>query len=222
MSIQHNLPSGNMRPFSYYTTSTGNLNLIDLQAVNGSRSFTANTTGTTPPAVGTPITILDSLYAGADGNYVVDSNNNLTNTNASGAANTFSYTGKFYYTGTTGTIYNQNVTIGYQGYSFTNSAITIASMTTAGQNVFVTTANVHGFMVGNEIAVTGVTGTNPPNGSWTVSTIINPTNFVYQCNAQSIPSGTMTVSTANLYARPVGTLVHRSFDGGIRFSTNSG
>ena len=42
------------------------------------------------------------------------------------------------------------------------------------------------------------------------------------CNALSIPSGTMTVSSANLYARPVGTLVHRSFDGGIRFSTNSG
>jgi hypothetical protein len=212
----------NMRPFSYYTVATGNLNLIDIQAVNGSRSFTANTTGTTPPAVGTPITILDSLYAGADGNYVVDSNNNLTNTNASGAANTFNYTGKFYYTGTTGTIYNQNVTIGYQGYAFTNSAITIAGMTTSGQNVFVTTANAHGFMSGNEIAVTGVTGTNPPNGSWVVSTIINPYNFVYQCNAASIPSGTMTVSGASLYARPVGTLVHRSFDGGIRFSTNSG
>ena len=212
----------NMRPFSYYTVSTGNLNLIDIQAVNGLRTYTANTTGTTPPAVGTPITILDSLSPGADGNYIVDANNNLTNTNALNAANTFSYTGKYYYTGTTGSIYNQNVTIGYQGYAFTNSSITIASMTTSGQNVFVTTANVHGFMVGNEVAVSGVTGTNAPNGSWVISTIINPTNFVYLCNASSIPSGTMTVTSANLYARPVGTLVHRSFDGGIRFSTNSG
>jgi hypothetical protein len=213
----------NNRPFAYYDTATGNLNLIDIQAVNGSRTYTANTTGTTPPAVGSPVTIIDSLYTGADGLYIVDANNNLTNSNASGAANTFTYTGKYFFTGPSGSVYNSGVTIGYQGRLFSNTAIAMASAAvgsgTLANVVTITTSTSHGLLVGNEIALTGA---STANGSWIVSTVISPTSFQFNTTGTFTPTtGAVTITNANLYPRPMGFATHRSFDGGVRFSTNS-
>ena len=205
----------NNRPFAYYYTATGNLGVTDVQAVTGSRSYTANVTVNTPPAIGTPIVMLDTIYSGADGIYIVDSNV------ISAGANTFSYTGKYFFTGTSGSIFNSGVTIGYQGLVFANATIALTSASASGNVVTVTTAQTHGLLVGNEIAMTGA---STANGSYVVSTVINP--YTFQYNTTGTPAGTptsgaLTLTSASLYGRPVGLAVHRSFDGGVRFSTNS-
>jgi len=207
----------NNRPFAYYVTSTGSLGVIDIQATTGSRSYTANVGTANSVAVGTPVVILDSLYAGADGLYIVDSNNQVT------GANTFTYTGKYFFTGASGSIYNNGVTIGYQGGVFSNAAIAMSSASvgsgaTANVVTVVTTGN-HGFLVGNEIALTGA---STANGSWTVCTVVSPTVFQFNTTGVYTPTtGAITLTNASLYARPSGLAVHRAFDGGVRFSTNS-
>jgi hypothetical protein len=215
----------NNMPYAYYVTATANIGLIDIQATNGTRTYVANTTGTKPPIVGTPITIIDSNFAGADGTYIVDANNNLTNANATGVANTFTYTGKYGYPAASGTIYNSGVTVGYQGATYSNSTIAIASAFVANANLVQVTTNVtHGLSVGNEI---GFTGANTANGSFAVSTIVSP--YVFQFNTTgtgvqvpaSMINTTLTTTAALLYPRPQGFGAHRPFDGGVRFSTNS-
>jgi hypothetical protein len=209
----------NNRPFAYYVTATGVTPLIDLQAVNNSRVYTGNTTGSISPAVGSAITILDSTFNGADGLYIVDSNNNLTLTNTTNAANTFTYTGKYFYTGTTGSIYNNGVTIAYNGSLFSNASITLSSVNVTGNVVSVVTSVPHGLALGNEIALTGA---STANGSWVVSTVTSPFAFQYNTSGASfVPTaGAATISSANLYVRPQGLALHRPFDGGVRFSTN--
>ena len=210
----------NNRPYAYYVTATGNIPVIDVQAVNGSRTYTANTTGVASPAVGTPFYIADTLYAGADGVYIVDSNNNPTLANATGAANTFNYTGKYYYTGTTGSIFNTGVTIGYNAATFSNAAISMTSASASGNVVTVITSVPHGLSLGNEIAMTGA---STANGSYLVSTITNPYIFQYNTTGSYVVpvSGAITLTGASLYVRPQGQAVHRPFDGGVRFSTNA-
>jgi len=78
--------------------------------------------------------------------------------------------------------------------------------------------NVHGLEVGNEIAVTGSSGTNV-NGSWVVARVESPTRFYYFPDAA--PSGSVNSGTKKLYPRPQGNSIHRAFDGGVKFSTNS-
>ena len=209
----------NNRPYAYYVTATGNLNLIDIQATNGSRSY-VGTAGTNllAPAVGSPIVVLDSQFAGADGLYIVDSNNNPTLSNVTGVANTFNYTGKYFYTRTSGSVFANNITIGYQGSVFSNSAITLSSLTNSGTLVTAVTSIPHGLVVGNEIGLTGSTAsTNAPNGSWVVASIFSP--YVFTFYVTNAPTGSITGGT--LYVRPQGLAVHRPFDGGVRFSTNA-
>jgi hypothetical protein len=207
-------------PFAFYTSATSNAGIIDITATTGSRLYVANTTNTRPPAVGSPVVILDSTYAGADGVYIVDANNNPSNSNALNSANTFNYTGKFYFTGSTGSIYNNGVTIGYQGGVYSNAAITIASAQIISQNIvqYVTTVP-HNLVVGNEV---GITGASTANGSWQISTVVSPYVFQYNTTGvQQYNAGSVTTTSALLYVRPQGLAVHRSFDGGVRFSTNA-
>jgi len=161
------------------------------------------------------------MYSGADGTYLVDAN--VT------ASNTFSYTGKFYYSAPNGSIFDITRTQGFQAYPYSNSAIAnsavISSVTagnivggTSGNLITVITSVPHGLSLGNEVGVTGLTGTNPPNGSWVVQTIANSSAFSYFCNAA--PTGAITTTTANIYARPLGLTVHRPTQAGIRFSVN--
>jgi hypothetical protein len=261
----------NNQPFAYYNVY-GTLNVSDVQAVFGSRIYTV--TSTNPPAVGTPVYILDTLYIGADGLYIVDSN----------TATSFSYTGRIYFTGTTGSILNAGVTAIYQGYVFSGSQMLLSNIVYNGNAITVFTQQPHNMALGNEIALVGTYATtNPPNGSWTVATI--PNAFAFTFYANSTPTGTVsiyantnvtytansnvttvssstgltqgmyvtgaaqltnntlisnvngttitlnnnvvssgstvaTVFQAVMYPRPQGTTLHRSFDGGVRFSTN--
>jgi hypothetical protein len=209
----------NNRPYAYYVTATGNIPVIDVQAVNGSRVYTANTTGVASPAIGAPFVILDTNYAGADGIYIVDSNNNPTLTNTTGTANTFTYTGKYYYTGITGSIFNTGVTIGYNATTFSGSNIAVSAATVSGNVVTVSTTVPHGLAVGNEIALTGA---STANGSWVISTVNSPYTFQYNTTGTYTPTaGSVTITNALLYSRPQGFALHRAFDGGVRFSTNA-
>ena len=202
----------NNTPFAYYVTATGNLNVGGITATNGSRTYIATTGSYPAPANGSPIAILDSLYSGADGLYIVDANSIVN------GANTFSYTGKFFYTGgnPTSNIINTGVTVGYQGYTFSNSSIAMASASVSGNVVTAQTVNPHNLAIGNEVALTGASSAN---GSWTVCTVQSANTFSFYANTFS--TGALTLTTANLYVRPQGLAVHRPFDGGVRFSTNA-
>ena len=175
----------NNRPFASYNFNLP-LTISDIQATNGTRTYVL--TPNNSLAVGTPIVISDSLYSGADGVYVVETSNSTA----------ISYTGKYYFTGTTGSIFNNNVSQAYQGslYSYSNIPILSAANTAAtSNNIQVVTSQPHGFVPGNEFALIGTTqtGSNTINGSWFVSGVTNSTAFTYytQNTAGSI------ISTSN-------------------------
>jgi hypothetical protein len=200
----------NNRPFAYYNV-TAPITITNITATNGSRSITVATT--TPPAAGSPVFIQETTWSGADGLYIVD-------TVSAGVS--FTYTARIPFTGTTGTIYTAGSSSVFQGYVYTGASIGAAGTATftpgTGTAVAVVTAIPHGLVVGNEIGVTGITGTNPPNGSWVVATVTSPTAFTFYANAAA--SG-LTVSSGLIYVRPQGNFLHRSYDGGIFFSTNA-
>lgn len=196
----------NNRPFAYYNTNNP-LTFTDVTATNNSRTITVATT--TPPAVGTAVFIQDTLFAGADGLFVVDSIVGGTS---------FSYTARFTWTGSTGSILQSGITTVYSGSIFTGASIGLTSITNSGTTVTVTTSVPHGLTIGNEISLTGTSATtNAPNGSWFVATVTSPTVFAF--TVINAPTGSITGGT--LYARSPGLSNHRSFDGGVTFSTNT-
>ena len=199
----------NNRPFAYINTFNP-IAVSDITATSNSRSITITSNGHGLSA-GTPIYVADTLFGGADGTYMIDS---VT-------TNTIVYTGRYTYTSTTGTIYNANTTTAYQAFVYSSSVITMSGATYSGSLITVTTTGPHGLALGNEIALTGATAsTNPPNGSWIVCTILSSTVFVF--NSGATPTGTLNVtSTGALYVRPLGSVNHRAFDGGVTFSTNA-
>ena len=200
----------NNRPFAYINTFVP-LNISDITATTNSRSISIQTVSAHGLSAGTPINVQDTLFGGADGTYMIDS---VTST-------TIVYTCRYTYTSSTGTIYNANTTTAYQAFIYSQSAIPMTSGTYSGNLITITTTGPHGLAVGNEIALTGTTAsTNAPNGSWIVCTVLSPTVFVFVNSGT--PTGTLNVtSTGQLYVRPLGSVNHRAFDGGVTFSTNA-
>jgi len=198
----------NNRPFAYYNNISPLL-ITDITATLNSRTVTVTLTSGAP-AAGTPIYIQDTTWSGADGLYMIDTSNGSTS---------LTYTARIPYTNATGSIYVPNTTVGYSGGVFSGANIGSPGSSTFGVSstaVTVITAQPHGLSVGNEIGVSGITGTNPPNGSWTVSTVSNATAFTYYVT--NAPSG-LTTTSANVFMRPQGQFLHRAFDGGVTFST---
>lgn len=202
----------NNRPWAYEAqTILSNITAISMSA--GSRTVTVSTV--TPPAVGTPIFIRDTNLLFANGNFVVETVSAGTN---------FTYTARAAnYTSITD-LYDASKTIVSSGSLYSQAAIGAApTLTVSGTDlkVSVTTTVPHGLMPGNEICVTGVTGTNPPNGNFYVSTVTSPTAFVYYANPSiGNPSG-LTATSALIYVRPTSLFMHRPFDGGVLFGSNS-
>ena len=227
----------NNRPFAYFNTISP-LTVLDIRANSGSKIYTGYTSNTPAPAIGQPITILDTIYGGADGTYIVDSNNNPSLTNITGTANTFTYTGRYYYSAnnqsSNSSILNYGVTSTYTANIFSQANIGLSSITQTGNYAIVTTNTSHGLVPGNEFAISGLTGTLAPNGSFQVAQVISQNTFAFWANYANTgspyiynntnfnPETKQIYGTAQLYARPLGFAVHRSFDGGVRFSTNSG
>ncbi len=194
----------NNKPFAFYNTASP-ITITGVNVTNNSRTVTVLTAS--PPAAGTPVFIQDTFWAGADGTFIIDSIS---------AGVSFSYTARVRYTGATGSIYDSSATVAYTGGIYSNANIATSSFGYSGTAVTVVTSQPHGLAVGNEIGINGTTAsTNAPNGSWTVATVTNSTAFTtYVTNT---PTG--TISGGNVYPRPAGQILHRSFDGGVQFST---
>ena len=202
----------NNNPFAYKSENA--ITITDVQAVQNSRSITVsvNTGVSTRPAVGTAIFMQDTNFPAANGVFIVDSVSGSTD---------FTYTAAFEWTLSSGGIWDSARTALYSGIHYTGSDIggTVSLAAIGDNRIQVTTTQAHGLEVGNEIAIAGSAGTNV-NGSWTVASVVSPTVFIYYPGTAS-PSGSVATGTIKLYPRPQGNSIHRAFDGGVKFSTNS-
>ena len=205
----------NNNPFAYKGESP--LTVTDIQVTTNSKIVTVsvNTLSTALPAEGSAIFVQDTDFPGANGVFIVDS--------VQVGQSTFKYTSSFPWTAGNGGIFDSSRTAIYIGVHYTGSDIGGTITLAAGSGsmagaVQVDTTNAHGLEVGNEIAVTGSSGTNV-NGSWVVARVESPTRLYYFPDAA--PSGGINSGTKKLYPRPQGNSIHRAFDGGVKFSTNS-
>jgi len=203
----------NNRPFAYYNTTLP-LNLADVRANVGSRQIQVNTYPQPPLPQGNVVYMQDTSWVGAEGIFIVDQSD--------AGSNTFTYTAEFPYINASSSILNSGVTTAYQGYIFSNAAIQIQSITSAQSLVTVVTNQPHGLSLGNEIALTGTSASsNAPNGSFFVCSIpsTNVFTFYTYSGSNTIPTGSIT--GGSLFVRPQGQALHRAYDGGIQFGTNS-
>ena len=205
----------NNNPFAYKGDTP--YAVTDVQVTTNSKVVTVsvNTLLTPLPAAGAAIFVQDTDFPGANGVFIVDS--------VQGGQNTFKYTASYAWTAGNGGIFDSSRTAIYSGVHYTGSDIGGTLTVTAGSgsmagSVRIDCTNAHGLEVGNEIAVTGSSGTNV-NGSWVVARVESPTRLYYFPDAA--PSGSVGSGTIKLYPRPQGNSIHRAFDGGVKFSTNS-
>lgn len=207
-----NLALVNNRPWAFEAQTTLS-NVTAITMSTGSRTVTVATV--TPPAVGTPIFIRDTNLLFANGNFVVETVS---------AGTSFTYTARAAnYTSITG-LFDSSKTVVSTGSLYTQAAIGGApTLTVSGTDlkVSVTTTVPHGLMPGNEICVTGITGTNPPNGNFYVSTVTSPTAFVYYANPSVGNPASLTTTSCLIFVRPTSLFMHRPFDGGVLFGSNS-
>jgi hypothetical protein len=206
-----NLSTINNIPFAFENQTI----LTNVTAITMSTNARVVTVATaTPPAVGTPVFIRDTNLPFANGVFVVET--------VSAGVN-FTYTARsINYTNTTA-LFDSSKTIVSQGTLYTAARIGgNATITVTGTDlrVQVTTTVPHGLSVGNEIAVRGITGTNPPNGNHYVATVISPTVFAYFANPTTGTPSTLG-GAAEIYVRPQSQVLHRPFDGGVIFGTAS-
>ena len=201
----------NNRPFSF----DNSIPLTNVTAITMSTNARVVTVATaTPPVVGTPVTIRDTNLSFANGNFIVET--------VSAGVN-FTYTARSVnYTSVT-TLFDSSKTVVSSGALYTSARIggnASSSVTGTDFRVAITTTVPHGLMPGNEIAVRGITGTNPPNGNFYVSTVTSPTAFAYFANPTAGTPATLS-GAAEIYVRPQSQVVHRPFDGGVMFGTYS-
>jgi hypothetical protein len=171
-----------------------------------------NVTSNFAPPNGSIITITDTLLKNADGTFTIETG---------GGTNQFTYYAKSENKSSITQIFDGNKTTMFSATPYTGARIGLApTITNSGTLVTVTTTVPHGLALGNEIVISGTTAsTHAPNGAWTVATITSPTTF--KCYVDDAPTGTITATSASIFARPQGTFAHRPFDGGMIFSTNS-
>lgn len=197
----------NNRPSAFYDVTTP-LTITDVTGA-GTRVVTVATAS--PPAVGTPIFIQNTTNPLANGWFLVDTVSAGVNFTYV-AVNTIS----------AGSIFDGTKTYIFSGSFYTGSGIPLTGTTAftySGTTVTCTTTNSHGLTVGDAIYVIGTTAsTNAPNGSWIVQT--TPTSNTFTFLVVNTPTGTINNSagSTNLYPRPYGNTIHRSFDGGVAFS----
>ena len=200
----------NNRPSAFYDATVS----LTITGVSSGGARTITVTTASPPAVGTPVFIQNTTNPFANGWFIVDTVSagvNFTYT----ATNTIS----------AGSIFDSTKTYAYSGSFYTGAGIPLstgagAAFTNSTTTVTCTTTNAHGLTSGDGIFVVGTTASsNAPNGAWAVAT--TPTSNTFTVTVTSAPTGTSTAATATstLYARPYGSFIHRSFDGGVAFSS---
>ena len=211
ISKWENLELINNRPFSYSSANTIP-NVITIDMPTNSKTVTVTTAVAHGLSAGDEIVVQDTFLSIANGNFILDSTPTPT---------TFTYSGKARNVSATLTsIYDANKTAMYIGLEYSNAKIGgVPTITYSARLITVVTTVPHGLALGNEIAISDVstTGTNPPNGSYFVSSVVNSTTFRYYAN--NVPTGTL--SGGSLFVRPQAQFLHRPFDGGIIFSANA-
>ena len=203
----------NNNPFAY--KSQDPIVITEMQTNSNSRQIDVSCSS--PPAAGSAIYVQDSEFQGANGVFIIDSVSTV------GQFVGFTYTAKYEWTQGAQNVYVAARTAIYEGIHFSGSDLggSITLSTPSGVmsgSIQVDTTQAHGLEIGNEIAIAGSGGTNV-NGSWVVARVETPTRFYYFPDAS--PSGSVNSGTIKLYPRPQGSSIHRSFDGGVKFSTNS-
>ena len=200
----------NGRP-SFFVNTQQPITITAVQAYNGNATILVSTT--TPPTAGSAFMMQDSAFSGANGPFVVDG--------AVVAGTSFIYTARFPYTGSSGSIYNSALTQVYTGTLYSNVSYGITGNGYSNVAVTVTTTEPHALTVGDGVYFANTTATtNPPNGSWQVTTVANSNSF--GITVTSAPTGTLTnVNTNNVLPNPGGIYIHRAFDGGVQFTTGT-
>ena len=204
-----NLAMINNRPFAYPSSvGVGSINYITLP--NASRTVTVGLQGAAP-GIGTAIVVQDAYLNIANGNFIVET--------VSGVGNTiFTYTARATNTTTVTNIFDSNKTGIFSGTTYTSAQIggTPTFSWTSGTAIPVTTTVPHGLAIGNEVSVVGTSQANA-NGSFVVATITSSTAFTYY--STTAPAANPT--GGRIFVRPQGQFLHRPFDGGIIFTSNS-
>ena len=201
----------NNRPSAFYDVTAP----LTITAVSGAGSRVVTVSTSAPPAVGTPIYVQNTTNPLANGWFLVDSVS---------AGVSFTYTATNIIA--SGSIYDTTKTYIFAGSFYTGAGIPVATgsgaaFTNSGTIITCTTTNNHGLTVGDAIYVVGTTATsNPPNGSWIVQT--TPTTNTFTFTTINAPTGANITAAGGanntLYPRPFGSIIHRSFDGGVAFT----
>jgi hypothetical protein len=197
----------NNRPSAFYDVTIP----LVITAVAGAGTRVVTVTTTTPPAVGTPVFIQDTTNPLANGWFLVD-------TVSAGVSFTYVATNTI----PAASIYDVTKTYVFSGNFYTGSGIPLtgtSAFTFSGTTITCTTTNAHGLTVGDAIYVLGTTGGTPaPNGAWIVQTTPTSNTFTFVVITAPTVAIVNTAGSTNLYPRPYGSIVHRSFDGGVAFS----
>jgi len=199
----------------FVTVTAVTATTISLTSATSIASTSGNFTVYLPPAINAPIFVQGTTNNAANGWFLVAATPTgptftyITNTTA-GSGSIFDSTKTYLFTASF-----------YSGAAIPVSASSGAAFTAASTTVTCTTTNAHGLTVGDAIYVIGTTAatSNPPNGSWIVQT--TPTVNTFTFTVLTAPVGAITAAagaTSTLYPRPYGSVVHRSFDGGVAFS----
>jgi len=154
----------------------------------------------------------------------------ITGTAGGSGAITGYTTGTTYYVSSATTPTNTQVTLAttlagaFAGTNTVGSTSgTLSGLTAQPLLVSVTTAYPHGLSQGSLIYVTGLgTATNPPNGSFIVTSVPTANSFTYY--VFTLPSGsavTYTAGQANIYARQAGWVDTHAYDGSVNFTAGA-
>jgi hypothetical protein len=201
----------NNRPSAFYDVTAP----LTITALSGTTT-TVTVTSSANPGVGVPIFVQGATNPAANGWFLT----------ATSAAGNFTYIVNTSIGASATDIYDPTKTYIYLASFYTGSAIPVsassgAAFTASTTTITCTTTYPHGLTVGDAIYVIGTTAatSGPPNGSWVVKTVPNAVTFTF--TVLTAPSGAITATagaTATLYPRPYGSVVHRSFDGGVAFT----
>ena len=208
-----NLGMINNRPYAF-ASATSVQTISSVAIPTNSRTVTVNLSSGAVPGIGSAVTVQDTYLSIANGNFVVETTPSTTQ---------FTYTARAVNTTAVTNIFDLNKTGIFSGTTYANATIGLgtAIVESAGGNaVRVTTTVPHGLAIGNEIAMTNLSGTTPPNGSFVVSGVTSSRTFTYYTYGPN-PAGLGTAGGANIFVRPQAQFLHRAFDGGVVFSSNA-
>jgi hypothetical protein len=186
---------------------------------NASRVVTVNVASSTGFVAGQSVYIQDTQWNPANGTFLIE---------AVPGGTSFQYRAReAWTTGQTPSTDINDVNIPTQIFDapfFTGSGLggTITYNTAAGQVQQITTSLPHGLEVGNDVMlVNNATGaaTNSAYGNHQVYTVLSP--FIFCVYTDTTAAAAPTGASNSVFVRPPGYSMHRAFDGGVTFSTNT-